>query len=280
MDKLERDNKYLRTLAERLIEVRKEDEDSSQEKFAKSVKPNADPKEQRVLKEKIMYAELNIKGRKLQIEDLAEIANYLNISLDYLVGLTDKKTTISKKVLADNKQSNTEEDTFTEIMSKEHIDIVNEEIYQLYKSMVYITENSLTSTLEKIKPLIERNSTLSSLYINNIASAHNFISLMLIKDIPIFMINNKQRRTIELGVKALGNILNYNNDKTLPMLYDDIENMKLELEEISDYLLYKLSRRNLEKQLEKSAMKNIQNERYYQTTNEFITEYSKKYELK
>ena len=201
---------------------------------------------------------------------MAEIANHLNISVDYLLGLTDKKTTIAKRVTKSKENISSESTDLQSIIYNEN----NEDMFQLYKSIVYITQNTLTLTMEKIKQITKQKSTLSSLYINNISSAYHFIMTILTMDIPLFMISKRQEEIISLGVKALGNILYYNEDKELPMLYEDIENMKPVLEDISDYLLYKLSKCNIEKKIETTAMNNIQNERYYQATNEFITEYS------
>lgn len=260
-NKDERDNKYLKALAVRLEEVRKEN-NLSQEELAKATN---------LIREKIIYTEQNLKGRLLKVEDLAEIANHLNISVDYLLGLTDKKTTIAKRPTKSRDNVSNESTDLQGIIYNES----NEDMFRLYKSIVYINQNTLTSTMEKIKQITEQKSTLSSLYINNISSAYHFIMTILTMDIPLFMINKRQEEIISLGAKALGNILYYNEDKELPMLFEDIESMKPVLEDISDYLLYKLSKCNIEKKIETTAMNNIQNERYYQATNEFITEYSK-----
>ena len=267
--KNEVDNKYLETLAIRLKELRKDNGDISQEEFVKDTG---------IMREKINYAELNIKGRKLQIEELAEIANKYNISLDYLVGLTDKKTTISKEDLSNkgNIANVIEDNSATELerdLSKVTSKTNNEEIYKFYKSLIYITNNTLTSTFEKVKNLIERKSQLSSLYLNNISSAYYFIVTILNTDIFEITLSSKTQEILEVGLKALGNILNYNEDKELPMFYEDIVEMKKELETISDYLLYNLSNRKIEKQIEDIAMENVSNERYYKETNEFIKQY-------
>lgn len=267
--KNEVDNKYLETLAIRLKELRKDNGDISQEEFVKDTG---------IMREKINYAELNIKGRKLQIEELAEIANKYNISLDYLVGLTNKKTTISKEDLSNkgNIANVIEDNSATELerdLSKVTSKTNNEEIYKFYKSLIYITNNTLTSTFEKVKNLIERKSQLSSLYLNNISSAYYFIVTILNTDIFEITLSSKTQEILEIGLKALGNILNYNEDKELPMFYEDIVEMKKELETISDYLLYNLSNRKIEKQIEDIAMENVSNERYYKETNEFIKQY-------
>lgn len=267
--KNEVDNKYLETLAIRLKELRKDNGDISQEEFVKDTG---------IMREKINYAELNIKGRKLQIEELAEIANKYNISLDYLVGLTNKKTTISKEDLSNkgNIANVIEDNAVTELerdLSKVTSKTNNEEIYKFYKSLIYITNNTLTSTFEKVKNLIERKSQLSSLYLNNISSAYYFIVTILNTDIFEITLSSKTQEILEIGLKALGNILNYNEDKELPMFYEDIVEMKKELETISDYLLYNLSNRKIEKQIEDIAMENVSNERYYKETNEFIKQY-------
>lgn len=253
-----RNNKYLNTLAYRLAETRKERK-LSQEELAEATN---------VIREKIIYTEQNMKGRLLKVEDLAEIAKYLNVSIDYLLGLTDEKTTISKSTddIADNSSPGIQS-----IINNED----NENIYKLYESILYITKNTLTSSLEQIEKSIEKKSTLSSFHIAQVYSACSFIDMIVVLDIPLLKINHEQKDILECGAKAIGNFLRYNKNKDLPILYEDIENMKKELEEIGDYLLYKLIKCNIERSIEEIAWNNIQNKRYYQKINSFIFEYSK-----
>lgn len=255
--KSEQENEYLEALSTRLAERRNEMK-ITQGELAKATNIN---------KDKIIYAEQNIKGRLLKVEELAEIAKYLNVSVDYLLGLSDEKKAISKSTddIADNNSTNLQA-----IINNED----NENLYNLYESIVYITQKTLTSTLGKIKQLVEKKSNLSSLYINQIASAYHFLRILANLDIPLLKINNEQKEILDKGADEMGNILYYNEEKDLPMFYEKIENMKNELEEISDYLLYRLIKCNIEKSIEKTTMNNIQNERYYQHINSFITEYS------
>ena len=255
--KSERKSKYLKALSTRLAEKRKEMK-ITQGELAKATNIN---------KDKIIYAEQNINGRLLKIEELAEIAKYLNVSVDYLLGLSDEKKAISKSTddIADNNSTNLQA-----IINNED----NENIYKLYESIVYITRSTLTSTLGKIKQLVEKKSNLSSLYINQIASADYFIKIITHLNIPLLKINNEQKEILKYGIKAMERLLDYNEDKDLSILYEDMEKMKIELEEIGDYLLYKLIKCNIDKSIETLARKNIQNARYYKNINSFISEYS------
>lgn len=263
------DNKYLKILAERLEGVRVDNKLSQKELADMSG----------TIREKIMYAELNIKGRKLQIEELAEIANKLNISLDYLVGLKNEKTTIRGEEISNHDQTdnyNKEDNSTTEldsITSKVTRDLENEEMYQFYTYIDYIIRNTLTSTLDKVKTLIEKKSNLSSMYLNNMGTAYTFICILLTSKLSAFTLTDKKREVLELGTKALGNILIYNEDKELPMFYDHIENMKHELESIRDYLLYNLVNYKIKRQLEDASLTNVQNDKYYQKANDFMKEY-------
>lgn len=265
------DNKYLKILAERLAGVRN-DNGLSQKELADM---------SGTIREKIMYAELNIKGRKLQIEELAEMAYQLNVSLDYLVGLKNEKTTIRGEETSNHDETdnyNKEENSSTELDSitrKVTNDLENEEMYQFYTYIDYIIRNTLTSTLEKVKSLIEKKSNLSSMYLNNMGTAYTFICILLTSNLSAFTLTDDKREVLELGNKALGNILIYNEDKELPMFYDDIENMKRELESIRDYLLYNLVDYKIKRQLEDAALTNVQNDKYYQKANDFMKEYKK-----
>ncbi len=72
-------------IGERIKEIRKE-KNITQEKMAKIIKTTRE-----------QYSRYETGKRKLKIDQLTEICKYLNISADYLLGLTQIYTELPKK---------------------------------------------------------------------------------------------------------------------------------------------------------------------------------------
>lgn len=228
-------SKYLDMLATRLIEER-ESKGISQKDLAEIVG---------VQREKINYTELKQKGRKLQVEELAEVADVLNVSMDYLVGRTDNKGTTSNS-LTDNSNVTIKEwgdnklRIFDKMITEFNYDFAFVDILA-YSYVKYIRKNVLTDTLDTIKSKIEKGNNILNKDINKIEFLKEYIKYFkeqksICYDYIQFLVSKHENKFKE-SLNECNKILEYNSNKSVEINFDTIILIRKILEQFEEKLL-------------------------------------------
>lgn len=183
--------------------------------------------------EKINFAELNIKGRKIQIEELTEIAKELNVLSSYLLG--EIQTTTNN----DNGLKDETNETIKQWQLDNKLEILNTFILKLKKynviysmdalaNVTYIRKDILGSTLADIKQKVENKKDLSHNQTQKIQKLVDFIDFSLklggMTDYaPLNFFIKEQKETVEKVKEECKHILDYNMNKDIKIDFKKIQ---------------------------------------------------------
>lgn len=202
-----------------------------------------------VSREKINYVELNITGRTLQINELARIAKALDISMDYLVGLTESKDITSYNGLSD--EANEVISTLDK-SSLEMFGMIAEQFnntgalqdWKIYRIVTMIISQLNSTLLESTETKIINKDRIPNPDMQKFAFIYTYITGMKFQTIgfPEYakMTYEKYENGIEYAIKSLGNLLNYNKDRDLKINIKYIKDLVEPLTMFKDYVMYKL----------------------------------------
>lgn len=232
MKSKDRNNVHLDILSTRLREVREEN-NLTQLELAKKVNERGTVK---ITTEKINYCELNIEGRKLQIEELVEIADILNVSIDYLTGRTQSKTNAVSNGLSDKRNEMIAEwgDDTLGVIDMLIQKFNDEEIIidlKAYVFISYVTTNILSGTLLNIEEKVKENSNISHLETQQMAFLKDYINYFEKQKTTCYRtawgIVDRHKRVFVEAEEECEKILSYNNNKDVEINFSKIMTLNL-----------------------------------------------------
>ena len=164
-------NIYLCSLSDRLAKLINE-KNLSQQELAKQAG---------TIREKIMYAELNLAGRTLKADELAEVAKVLGTTPDYLLGISNSVTSTNSNGLSDNtnkiahKMGGSKISLLDKIIPEAE---GNKQLYylQIYIIVAYINRNILPYITNEIRLKIDNNKELTSVDIQKTEFFMSYLS--------------------------------------------------------------------------------------------------------
>ena len=177
--------------------------------------------------------ELNIKGRKIQIEELTKIAEKLNVLSSYLLG--EIQTTTNN----DNGLTDETNETIKQWQLDDKLEILNAFILKLKKyntihsmdalaNVTYIKKDILGSTLDNIKQKVKEQKDLSHNQTQKIRKLIDFIEFSLklggISDYTglNFMVRNNKEK-FDIAKVECQHLLDYNMNKSINIKFESIQ---------------------------------------------------------
>ena len=285
-------NLYLETLAMRLKQERNA-KGITQKELAEKLQPFVSS----ITREKIIHTEANTQGRSLNVTEIAEIANYFNVSYDYLIGLTNNRnvgtsnglTEETNKIIAEWSQNSLEIfDSLAQAYSKKNGVL---DTLKTYFSISYLIDKTLTTTIESIETKINELKDILNDENREILALHyflgrNFLRDKFIKDYPFeenYIFNNynmEQRAFVETLAKqnietitsafnGCVDILNFKNDKSIKPPFESIKEVKEVLETFRKYLLGSIIEAET-KAIKDIAEDNLLNDMYYNKIHDYL----------
>lgn len=220
MKQKSRENEYFDILSTRLREVR-ELKGITQAELAKMVNGR---KKVKITTEKINYCELNIEGRKLQIEDLAEIAEVLNVSMDYLTGRTESMRNTTNNGLSDSTNEmiaqwgNDTLGVVDMLMQKYNNESVITDL-KVYLFVTYVATNILGETIQGIEEKVKNKKDITHLESQKIAFLKDYIQYFGNQKTTFYrqvaVLADRHKTSFERAVAECENILQYNSNKDI-----------------------------------------------------------------
>lgn len=285
-------NLYLETLAIRLKQERNA-KGITQKDLAEELKPFVSS----ITREKIIHAEANTQGRSLNVTEIAEIANYFNVSYDYLIGLTNNRnvgtsnglTEETNKIIAEWSENSLEIfDSLAQAYSKKNGVL---DTLKTYFSISYLIDKTLTTTIESIETKLKKlqdtlnneNKEIVALYL---FLGRNFLRDKFIKDYPfeenyIFSNYSMEQRailetlgkqnieTITSAFNSCVDILNFKNDKSIKPSFESLKKVKEVLEIFRKYLLEDITEAET-KVIKDIAKDNLLNDKYSNKIHDYL----------
>ena len=223
--------------------------------------------------EKINFAELNIKGRKIQIEELTEIAKELNVLSSYLLG--EIQTTTNN----DNGLKDETNETIKQWQLDNKLEILNTFILKLKKynviysmdalaNVTYIRKDILGSTLADIKQKVENKKDLSHNQTQKIQKLIDFIDFSLklggMTDYAgLNFIIREQKETVEKVKEECKHILDYNMNKDIKIDFEKIQAIDEILDRFINYTNSGIVKEVMSDILEEIISERISDKNYY-----------------
>lgn len=253
----------LETFSKRLKETR-EKRGMTQSELAKAVGLKT---------EKINFAELNIKGRKIQIEELTEISKELNVLSSYLLG--EIQTTTNN----DNGLTDETNELIKQWQLEDKLEILNTFILKLKKyrtiysmdalaNVTYIKKDILGSTLDNIKQKVEDKKDLSHNQTQKIRKLVDFIdfSLKLGGMSDYTGLNFLVRDNIEkfdIAKVECQRLLDYNMSKNIEINFENIQAIGETLDKFISYTNDGIVKEVMADILEEIIKERIDDKNYY-----------------
>ena len=253
----------LETFSKRLKETR-EKRGMTQSELAKAVGLKT---------EKINFAELNIKGRKIQIEELTEIAKELNVLSSYLLG--EIQTTANN----DNGLTDETNEIVKQWQLDDKLEILNAFILKLKKyntiysmdalaNVTYIKKDILGSTLDNIKQKVKEKKDLSHNQTQKIRKLIDFINFSLklngmtdYAGLNYIVRNHKEKMNI--AKEECQHILDYNMDKNIKINLEKIQTIGEPLDQFIKYTNDGIVKEVMADILEEIIRERINDKNYY-----------------
>lgn len=223
--------------------------------------------------EKINFAELNIKGRKIQIEELTEIAKELNVLSSYLLG--EIQTTTNN----DNGLKDETNEAIKQWQLDNKLEILNTFILKLKKynviysmdalaNVTYIRKDILGSTLADIKQKVENKKDLSHNQTQKIQKLVDFIDFSLklggMTDYAgLNFIIREQKETVEKVKEECKHILDYNMNKNIKIDFEKIQAIDEILDRFINYANSGIVKEVMSDILEEIIRERISDKNYY-----------------
>lgn len=205
--------------------------------------------ETNVSREKINYAELNITGRTLQINELARISKVLNVSMDYLVGLTESKDKTSYNGLSDKANEvisnldNASLEMYGLIAEQYSVNGTLED-WKIYRIISKIINQLNSNLLDSIESKVINKDRIPNPDMQKLAFIYSYITGFQIQIIgyPEYtkLLWEKYKSKIQEAIKECENLLNYNEDRNLKIDFIAIKNLIEPLTAFRDYIRYNL----------------------------------------
>ncbi len=291
-----RDNEYLIMLANRLTYLRKEKGWSLPELAQKT----------RISRDKLNYAEINKPGRKLQIEELGILAKTYNVSIDYLLGLTNDKQNNEFPASYYNVQcacdpNNTRDtDEMIEIVNKQliidaTIKELRKEPLEIYDSLMlkfkendlfknlsayiyisYIIENVLETTLTNIKKKVETGRRLEQNDKDKIKLLMNYCIYFVMQEVKFYdydyisIMAERNKNKFEPAINECKKLLRYNENKDTNIQFNYIEELKQPFINISEELLYDMKEKQIMTSIKETKNNIIANDKCCTIINQFM----------
>lgn len=235
-------NIYLCALSDRLVKLRNE-KNLSQQELAKQAG---------TIREKIMYAELNLTGRILKADELAEVAKVLGTTPDYLLGISNSITSTNSNGLSDTTNSLVHKmgDSKISLLDK----IIPEaegnkqlDYLQIYIIVAYINRNIIPYITNEIKLKIENNKELTSADIQKIEFLQAYLAGFRQQKVEysdyINYLRDKHDQIFINAYEETGQIFMYNTYKQAKIDYSIIQKIIPILSEFERYAEYELYKR-------------------------------------
>jgi len=268
--KEDRKDIYWERLSVRLLQERNNKEWTQQELADKA----------EVYREKINYAELNITGRTLQINELARISKELNVSMDYLVGLTNSKDITSYNGLSDEAN---------EVISKldksslEMFGMIAEQYsknetlkyWKIYRIITKIISQLNSNLLESTETKVNNKDRIPNPDVQKFAFIYT--SIQGIKNqmlgIPEFskVLWEKYETTMQSSIEQCGNVLNYNEDRNLKIDFNSIKDIIEPLTMFKDYVRYNLDN-SMKLAMEKITEQDIKDDKSFNKLKQYLND--------
>jgi len=235
-------NIYLCTLSDRLAKLRNE-KNLSQQELAKKAG---------TIREKIMYAELNLTGRILKADELAEIAKVLGTTPDYLLGISNSITATNSNGLSDTTNSLVQKMGDSKISLLDKIIPETEgnkqlDYLQIYIIVAYINRNIIPYITNEIKLKIENNKELTSVDIQKTEFLQAYLAGFRQQKVEysdyINYLRDKHDQTFINAFEETGQIFMYNTYKQAKIDYSIIQKIIPILSEFERYAEYELYKR-------------------------------------
>lgn len=227
-------NAYLCALSDRLQKLRTEKKLSQQELAKKAG----------TIREKIMYAELNLQGRVLKADELAEIAKVLEVSTDYLLGISNSLTSNNSNGLSDISNNLVAKmgDNQIGLLDKMIPELENQkqlEFLQIHIAVSYVNKNILPHILNDIRLKTENNKDLTSVDIQKVSFMiwylGNFKNQKVEYSDYIQYLGERYDKLFRNAWGAIGQLTYYNEDKNIKIDYETIGSVKKILNEFESY---------------------------------------------
>lgn len=240
-NKVANTNQYLCALADRMKELRVKKE-LSQKELAKRIGTT---------REKVMYIELNIQGRNLKVEELAEASKVLGTSTDYLLGLTNSMTSNSNNGLSDetNKLTDKMKDQIgiLDKMIPEFEDKKELDFLQAYLVVSYINKNVLPYILNDMKLKTYNKKELTSADIQKIEFLMIYVSAFRQQKVDyaeyIHYLYDKNKQIFIDTYDSVSQHFFYNEDKYIKIDYEAIGKIRPILSEFENFAEYEVYKR-------------------------------------
>lgn len=235
MEQRNRKNEYFDILSARLREER-EKQGISQADLAKMVNAR---KRVKITTEKINYCELNITGRKLQLEDLAEIAEVLNVSMDYLMGRTQSETNSTNNGLSDSTNEmiaqwgNDTLGVVDMLIQRYNYESVITDL-KTYLFVTYVATNILGDTIQGIEDKVKNKKNITHLEIQKVEFLKNYIQYFGDQKTTFYrfvaVLADKHKDSFERAVAECEKILQYNSNKDIEINFGKLISINVSLE--------------------------------------------------
>lgn len=230
-----RKNEYFDILSARLREIR-EAKGISQANLAKMVNAR---KKVKITTEKINYCELNIAGRKLQLEDLAEIAEVLNVSMDYLMGRTQSETNSTNNGLSDitnemiAQWGNDTLGVVDMLIQRYNYESVITDL-KTYLFVTYVATNILGDTIQGIEEKVKNKKDITHLETQKIDFLKEYIQYFGNQKTTFYrqvaVLADKHKESFEKAVEECEKILQYNSNKDIEINFGKLISINFALD--------------------------------------------------
>ena len=276
--KEDRNDIYWERLSVRLVQERNNKEWTQQELADKA----------EVYREKINYAELNITGRTLQINELARISKALGISMDYLVGLTDSKDTTSYNGLSDeaNEVISKLDTSSLEMFGMIAEQFCNNEVLQdwnIYRILAKIISQLNSNLIESTETKVINKDRIPNPDLQKFAFIITYMTQFKFQKVGyaeyVNLLYNKYEHEIEEALKYGGNLLNYNEDRNVKINFASIKDLTKPLTEFKDYVRYKLDN-NIKLSIDNITEQDIADDKSYNKLKQYANDISRAINLK
>lgn len=241
-----------------------------------------------VYREKINYAELNITGRTLQINEIARISKALDISMDYLVGLTDSKDITSYNGLSDeaNEVISNLDKSSLEMFGMIAEQFSNNEVLQdwkIYRIVTKIISQLNSNLLESTETKVMNKDRIPNPYVQKFAFIYTYIQQLKNQSIGfpqyVKVLWEEYGTKIQSAIEQCGNVLNYNKDRTVKINFNQIKDIVEPLAKFKDYVRYNLDN-SIKLSIDNITDQDIKDDNSYNKLKQYSNDISRAINLK
>lgn len=276
--KEDRNDVYWERLSVRLLQERNNKEWTQQELADKA----------EVYREKINYAELNITGRTLQINELARISRALDVSMDYLVGLTDSKDTTSYNGLTDeaNEMISTLDKSSLEMFGMIAEQFSNNKVLQdwkIYRILTKIISQLNSNLIGSTETKVINKDRIPNPDVQKFAFIYTYIQYLKNQAVgyPLYIkvLWEEYSEKIQRAIEECGNVLNYNEDRNVKINFSEIKDIVEPLAKFKDYVRYDLDN-NIKLSIDNITEQDIADDKSYNKLKQYANDISRAINLK